>query len=211
MRRTISLLFLIIFTISNHYGFSYSPNSGNYFSIGIGYLLEQGNPFLKENLFIFQASDGIKISEKISVNINFTISFPDERLTFTRLRTFGNLEVYNVDWIVKFSTYLNFGFENTSYFVNIKITNEIPFKYYSTFIPYISGEITLSSKLILEIFSSLGIVAGIPFLFLPNIQPYISSIIYFQTYQVGIKNLILDEISVYYDQTTLSLLLTKRF
>lgn len=203
------VLAIILITIT--YGFSLSPNFGNYFSIGIGYLLEEGNIFLNENIVILQASDSIKFSERISGVINFTISFPDERMTFLRLQTFGKFLLYNIDWNIKLSICLNPGFENLSYFVNKSISNEIPFKYYSIFTPYISGTITLSTKILVEIFGSVGIMGGIPFLFLPNTQPFISGFTYSQTYQVGIKNFILDEISIYYDYITLSVFLTKRF
>lgn len=212
MKKTTKLLTLSVIIISLQlHSFSYSPNSGNYFSIGIGYLLEKSNPLLEENIVIIQVSDSIKFSEKVSGIINFTVSFPDERMTFVRLRTFGNFLLHNIDWIINFSVCLNSGFENISYFVNKSISSEISFKYYSIFTPYISTTITLSTKLLVEIFGSIGIVGGIPFLFLPNTQPFTSSFTYFQIYQVGIKNIILDEISLHYDYLTLSVFLTKRF
>ncbi|MFN4245147.1 MAG: hypothetical protein ACK4F9_03230 [Brevinematia bacterium] len=191
--------------------YSYSPMFGDYFSIGIGELLEENNPFFNENITIIEISDSIKLSEIISGNAQLIFSFPDERISFFKFTIYGSINLWKFEWIIKPSIRINVGFENSSYFVKTKITNEIPFKYYGIFTPYFSSELKLETKIIKEIFLNIGWFGGMPILFLPNKIPSWGLPLGYYLVSIGIKEIILDEISFYYDVNMYLFSITKKF
>ncbi len=189
----------------------YTSTFGSYFSIGIGELLKENNPFFSENLTIIEASDGIKISELLSANVQLIFSFPDNRFSFFKFKVYGSVNIWELKWLVTPSLKINLGIENSSYFTKTKITNEFPFKYYGIFTPNFSIEFKLETKIIKEVFVSIGWFGGIPILFLPNKNPDWGLPLGYPTLHLGIKEIILNEISFYYDPNMYLISLTKKF
>lgn len=206
-------LFLIILMIINcDVVFSFTHDFGNYFSVGVGELMKENNPFYSKNIFVIEVSDGVKVSEVFSANVQFIISFPDENFTYLRLRSYGSMNIFKYDWFITPSVNLSVGFENSSYFVKHSLqdlnTNDFIYKYYGIFMPYFTANLNLGLG---NFFVGVGWFGGMPVLFLPDKLPQFGLAVGYPFEYVGIKNIVFDEISFYYDENIYLLSVSKRF
>lgn len=198
-------------------GFGFTPQSGSYFSLELGELLSEVDALLSRNIFIFGASDGIRVSDWFSVNIQLLFPFPDEWFWYFRVRFFGSTSVLSFDYFVNVNLSFTYGIENMSQFVkqvlHIQVTNEFIFKYYGIFMPYFTSSLTLTFPLILNIFAGVGWYGGIPILFFPDTKPFWGLAVGYPFYYAGISkiNFIVDEISIYYDNNMYLVSLTRLF
>ncbi|MEN2998740.1 MAG: hypothetical protein ABDH28_06890 [Brevinematia bacterium] len=198
------LLFLVALLFATK-ALAFSPEVSDHFSLGIGMLVKEGNPFLQEDIVIFEVSDGIKLTKLFSGNIQFLVSFPDERYSFLRFRTYGYINLYEIKWLISPSLNLSLGFENTSHFVKhhkdvtSTITNWFVFEYYGIFMPYFTLDLKASIDIVKTIFLGVGWFGGMPILFIPNRKPDWGLLVGYPFYYLGIREVLLDEIVFYYD------------
>lgn len=208
--------FVLLFVVLQ-FGFGFTPQSSSYFSLELGELLSEGDILLSRNIFIFGASDGIKVSDWFSVNVQLLFSFPDEWFWYFRVRFFGSTSVFNFDYFVNLNLSFTYGIDNISQFVKegipTQVTNEFIFKYYGIFMPYFTSYLTLTVPLVLNIFAGVGWYGGMPILFFPKKEPLWGLPVGYPFYYAGVSkvNFVVDEVSIYYDNNMYLLSLTKMF
>lgn len=200
------LLFFVPF-----FSFGVFFDEGDYFSLGFGLLTTKGNVFLDRDIVIFEISDGIAFFKGFSGNVDFIFTFPDEWYSFLDFKTFGRYNFFNVKWFLSSKFVFDYGFEFQSHLV--KKSNDIYFLYhwYGFFIPYFRASGMFSFEFFKNFYFAIGWYGGMPIVFLPNKEPVWGVPIGYYFLGVGVRNLIFDEISFYYDSSFYILSLSKRF
>ncbi|MCX8029815.1 MAG: hypothetical protein N2712_07480 [Brevinematales bacterium] len=208
-------ILLVFLFFSLFWIYSFTPYFGSYFSFEVGELLKESNPFLDRNIVIFGASDGIKVSDVFSVNIQLLFSFPDEWYSYFNFKAYSTFCLLDIKQFVDINLLLNYGFDITTHFVKVLVsqTNDFLFRYYGIYMPFFSSSLTVGfDEFFVGIFGGIGWFGGMPVLFLSNSEPEWGLPVGYPLYYVGLKKIgLIDELLFYCDPNLYLLSLTRRF
>ncbi len=183
-----------------------------HYTIKLGVLQGKNNYNFTNDIVLLGFDTNIRFFDNFFGSVSFWLSFPDSRYSFLLFEpSFYYVQnVLDFGKVFRLQAFLMLGVQNQSEFVaSVSNVNISSFQYYYFFIPFFRVSLM---AIILELFDlSLVWLGGYPIVFLPNTMPGWGVPIGYPSFEIGVRNVVVDRFSFQYDPLKYSINLSKRF
>jgi len=183
-----------------------------HYTFKVGILQGKNNYNFTNDIVLLGFDTNIKFFDNFFGSVDFWLSFPDSRYSFLLFEPSFHYvqELLGISKVLKLQAFFWLGIQNQSEFVpSVSNTNISSFQYYYFFIPFFRVSLVAVGFNVLDL--SLAWFGGYPIIFLPNTRPDWGVPVGYPSFEIGIRNVLIDRISFEYNPLRYSINLSKRF